>query len=85
MEKHKLTTEPELKRIGKRMRQLRKEKGFSSAEKFSYLSELDRAQYGKYEVGKIDFRISSFVKILNALNISWVDFFSEGFDDTNQE
>lgn len=38
-----------------------------------------RAQFGRYENGE-DLRFSSLLKVVNALDISLEEFFSEGFD-----
>ena len=68
----------ELKKIGERLRKIRKEKGYSSPDKFAYEHGINRSQYGKYEAGSEDLRISSLIKVLNKLDISLKDFFSEG-------
>ena len=70
----------QLENLGKRLRQVRKEKGYDNYEQFAFDNELPRAQYGRYEKGQ-DLRFSSLVKVLNAMNISLNDFFSEGFDN----
>lgn len=69
-----------IKKIGERLKALRIEKGHSSYEIFAFENEIDRSQYGKYERGA-DMRISSLVKILQALNIDIQEFFSKGFED----
>ena len=71
-------TEKQLIKLGKRLKQLRIEKGYTNYEQFAFDHRLPRAQYGRYEKGQ-DLRFSSLVKVLNALNISLKDFFSEGF------
>ena len=71
--------EQQLEQFGKRVRALRKVKGFTSAEKFAYQNEINRVQYGRYENGS-DLRLSSFFNLMFALDISPADFFSEGFD-----
>lgn len=65
--------------IGKRMQQLRKEKGYKNYERFAYENELPRAQYGRYERGQ-DLKVSSLLKVIRAYNISIQDFFKEGFE-----
>ena len=69
----------ELDLLGKRIKQLRKEKGYTNQEIFAYDNDLNRAQYNKYERGG-DIRFSSLVRILNALDVNLKEFFSEGFD-----
>lgn len=46
---------------------------------FAYDHNISRAQFGRYEKGQ-DLRISSLIKIVNALEITLSEFFSEGFD-----
>ena len=65
----------ELKKIGERLRKIRKEKGYSSPDKFAYEHGINRSQYGKYEAGSEDLRISSLIKVLSKLEISLEDFF----------
>lgn len=66
--------------IGKRLRALRKAKGYSNYELFAFDHDIPRAQYGRYEKGE-DMRLSSLLKVIKALDISVKDFFSDGFDD----
>lgn len=72
-------SQKQLQNLGKRLRELRIEKGHKNYENFAFENGLPRAQYGRYEQGK-DLRFSSLVKVLNALDISLKEFFSEGFD-----
>lgn len=74
----------QLEQFGKRVRALRKQKGFTSAEKFAYQNEINRVQYGRYENGS-DLRLSSFFNLLLALDVSPIEFFSEGFDSQKLE
>ncbi|TCC95007.1 helix-turn-helix domain-containing protein [Pedobacter hiemivivus] len=71
----------DIKKIGLRLRQLRKEKGFSNSDEFAYEYQLNRSQYGKYEAGSEDLRLSSLVKILEKLEIGLSDFFNEDYDN----
>jgi transcriptional regulator with XRE-family HTH domain len=68
-----------LKQIGERITYLRKKQGYKNYELFAYENNISRAQYGRYEKGK-DLNMSSFKKVLDALKISPVEFFKEGFD-----
>lgn len=72
LDKKKLT----IARIGARIRELRKEKGYTNHDHFAYDHGLDRTQYSKYERGA-DMRLSSLVKILDALDISPAEFFKD--------
>lgn len=62
-------------KIGKRIKQLRKDAGYSAAEKFAYEHEISRAQYAGWEKGQ-DMKISSVLKIAKAHRITLDDFFS---------
>ena len=52
-----LTTEAGLKKLGKRIKDLRTKAGFSSYEYFAYEHNISRAQMGRYENGQ-DLRFS---------------------------
>jgi len=69
----------QLDNLGKRIKEVRKEKGYVNYEQFAFDNELPRAQYGRYEKGH-DLRFSSLIKVLKAMNISLKEFFGEGFD-----
>ncbi len=77
--RQEIVKEEDLKKLAKRIRKLRQEKGYSNYENFAYVNDLPRAQYGRYEKGE-DLRYSSLMKVIRALDISVKDFFSEGFD-----
>jgi len=70
-----------LKKLSKRIKTLRKEKGFKSYELFAYDIEISRAGMSKYESGAFDdIRMRTLLKIIDGLEISPKEFFSEGFD-----
>ncbi|MEO1262047.1 MAG: helix-turn-helix transcriptional regulator [Bacteroidota bacterium] len=71
-------TSEQLENFGKRLKQIRKAKGYSNYEQFAYEHEIGRAQYGRYEKGS-DIRLSTLLKLLRALGISPGEFFGEGF------
>lgn len=68
-----------MKKLGERLRQLRIAKGYTSQEIFAYENEINRVQYSRYELGK-DLRLSTLLKILQALDMTVTEFFSEGFE-----
>lgn len=68
-----------LKKVGKRIKDLRIKEGYTSYEYFAYEHEIPRAQLGRYERGQ-DLRLSSLAKIVNAFGMTMQEFFSEGFD-----
>ncbi|MCW3074511.1 MAG: helix-turn-helix domain protein [Flaviaesturariibacter sp.] len=75
-----LNDEEQLRKIGARIKQLRQSAGYDSGEKFAFEHDIPRAQYSRYEKGE-NMRLTSFMKVLSALKVSYVDFFSKGFDD----
>lgn len=76
-------TKQQLENLGKRIKKLRKEQE-SNYEQFAFKHGINRVQYGRYENGQ-DMNFSSLIRILQALEISPKDFFSEGFDDCGKE
>jgi len=73
-------TEKELKKLGKRIKDLRSNKmGYSNYETFAFDHDMPRAQYGRYEQGQ-DLRYSSLIKVIRAFGMTKSEFFSEGFD-----
>lgn len=70
--------EPELKELGQRLRQLRIERGFTSAEKFANEHGLSRVSYTKAETGS-NLTYISLRKLLKVFKISIQEFFSAGF------
>lgn len=71
--------EIKLKQLGARLRHFRKLSGYSNYEHLAYDVGISRSQYGKYENGG-NIKFSTLCKILNHLNVSFEDFFKEGFD-----
>jgi transcriptional regulator with XRE-family HTH domain len=68
-----------LKKLGDRIRFLREQKGYNNYEVFAYEHNISRSQYGRYEKGQ-DLRFTSLVRIVQALDMTLEQFFSEGFD-----
>ena len=70
-----------LQNLSKRIKTLRKEKGFKSYELFAYDIDVSRTGMSNYESGNFDdIRLSTLLKIIDGLEISVQDFFSEGFE-----
>lgn len=65
--------------LGERFKEYRLKKGYTSYEQFAFEHNIGRAQYGRYERGTEDLRISSIYKILKAMDISFEEFF-KGLD-----
>ncbi len=60
--------------IAAEIRRLRIMSGYSSYEKFANEHDIDRKQYWRIENGA-NFTLKTLIKILNAHNISFEDFF----------
>lgn len=65
--------------LGKRLKELRKEAGYTSQETFAYDAEIPRALYGKYEKGA-NITVDSLLRILKFHNITFKEFFKKGFE-----
>jgi transcriptional regulator with XRE-family HTH domain len=62
-------------KIGKRLRELRNEKGLSQ-EKFSFVCDLDRTYIASIEQGKRNVSMVNIEKIAKALDMTIYDFFN---------
>lgn len=62
-------------RIGKRIKELRKEKGISQ-EKLAGLAEIDRTYMTSVENGRRNIAVVNLEKIVKALNVDFSDFFN---------
>ena len=70
-----MKTEIQLKSIGRHLREIRKEKGYSSAEIFAYDNSLNRVSYWRIENGQ-NFTMKMLLKILDIHGMSLEEFFS---------
>jgi transcriptional regulator with XRE-family HTH domain len=81
MEKEPKQRQPQdkdLEKLGRRIKQLRIQKGYSNYEYFAYDHNISRTQFGRYERGE-DMRYSSLLKVVRAFGMTLEEFFSEGF------
>ena len=70
-----------LSNVSKRIKTLRKKKGFKSYELFAYDIEISRAGMSKYEAGAFDdIRLRTLLKIIDGLGITPKEFFAKGFE-----
>ena len=69
-----------LKNLGKRIKQIRISKGYTSYDYFAYEHNISRAHFGRYERGE-DLRFSTLAKIVSAFDMTFEEFFSEGFEE----
>lgn len=70
----------DVKKIGLRLKMIRKNLGFGNSDDFANHNGLNRSQYGKYEAGSEDLRISSLIIVLEKLNLSMNSFFNDEYD-----
>lgn len=68
-----------IQQLAERLRNLRKQRGYTNYEKFAWDHDISRGQYYRYEKGA-DIKFSTLMKVLKALDITPAEFFSEGFD-----
>lgn len=68
----------QLENLGKRLRELRLKKGYTSLEIFAYEHGFGRAQYGRYELGQ-DLQFTTLIRLVNCFEMTIEEFFSEGF------
>jgi len=66
-----------LERIGSRLTDLRKEKGYSSHEDFAYDYDLPRVQYWRIEKGKANLTIRSLYRIVSIHKLTIEEFFRQ--------
>ena len=66
-----------LEEIGKKLKELRKTKGYSGADSFAYDHDLPRVHYWRMEKGKANITIKSLLKILTIHNMTVEEFFRE--------
>ena len=70
-----------LQKLSKRIKTVRKQRGFKSYESFSYDIEISRTGMAKYESGTFDdIRMRTLLKIIDGFGMTPKEFFSEGFD-----
>ena len=65
-----------LQHLGKHIREVRIQKGFSSQEKFADHCGVHRTFMGHVETGRKDFRLSTIIRIAEALGISLSELFA---------
>jgi transcriptional regulator with XRE-family HTH domain len=65
-------------KISRRLKALRIQRGYTTVEAFTKDTGLSRSQYLRFEKGN-DVKLSSLVKIIKAFNITFSEFFEDGF------
>lgn len=74
-----LEPDAEAVKLGARIKQLRKDAGFTNADDFAYTYSFPRSGYGRIEQGK-NIEFFTLIKILNCHGISYLEFFANGFE-----
>jgi transcriptional regulator with XRE-family HTH domain len=64
-----------LEKVGKKLEELRKKKGYTSHETFAYDNEIPRVQYWRIEKGRANLTLKSLVKILAIHKLTVEEFF----------
>lgn len=78
--KAKKKTKPkEIQLLAKRIRYLRKKRGYSSQETFAYDHGYTLSYYSRIERGE-DIRFTSLVRVCKALGVNVKTFFASGFN-----
>lgn len=65
----------QLAKIGERLTDLRKKKGYTSHETFAYDYEMSRVQYWRIEKGKTNLTLKSLTNLLEIHGLSLKEFF----------
>lgn len=66
--------------IASKIKKLRVDAGYSSYENFAWENGINRMQYWKMERGETNFTMKSLYRVLKAHDMSFDDFFKDGFD-----
>jgi transcriptional regulator with XRE-family HTH domain len=74
-----------LERIGSKLTELRKQKGYSSHEDFAYDYELPRVQYWRIEKGKANITIKSLSRLLAIHKLTIEEFFCIIYDEAKEK
>ena len=64
-----------LEKVGKKLEELRKKKGYTSHETFAYDNDIPRVQYWRIEKGRANLTLKSLVKILAIHKLTVEEFF----------
>lgn len=68
--KNKADFQKQLTKIGEKLAELRKQKGYTSHETFAYDYEMSRVQYWRIEKGKTNLTLKSLMRLLEIHGIS---------------
>jgi transcriptional regulator with XRE-family HTH domain len=65
-----------LRRLGRRIREIRIQRGFKSQEEFADYCKLHRTFVGHLETGRKDFRLTTVIRVAEALGITLEELFA---------
>jgi len=65
-----------IEKVAKKIKQLRKDKGYTSFQSFAFEYELNRVQYWRIESGR-NITLKTLIKVLDIHKISLEDFFKD--------
>lgn len=65
-----------LRRLGQRIREVRIQRGFKSQEEFADYCNLHRTMLGHLETGRKDFRLTTIIRLANALGVTLSELFT---------
>ncbi|MCW5912067.1 MAG: helix-turn-helix transcriptional regulator [Cyclobacteriaceae bacterium] len=74
--KNEAAFQKQLAKIGEKLAELRKKKGYTSHETFAYDYDLSRVQYWRIEKGKSNLTLRSLCNLLEIHGIGLKDFFN---------
>ena len=74
--------EKQFAHIGRQLRVLRLEAGFSSYADFAWMHKFNKTQYGRMENGN-NFTLKSLQRVLDVHQLSFYDFFERVFTEEN--
>lgn len=73
-----------LKRIGRKLTELRKKSGYTSHEDFAFDHDIPRVQYWRLEKGQTNLTMKSLVKLLAIHKLTVEEFFSSLHKDSRK-
>lgn len=65
-----------LRRLGRRIREIRIQRGFKSQEEFADYCKLHRTFVGHLETGRKDFRLTTVIRVAEALGVTLEELFA---------
>jgi transcriptional regulator with XRE-family HTH domain len=73
-----------LKRVGVKLTELRKQKGYTSHEDFAFDHDIPRVQYWRIEKGTTNLTLKSLIKLLAIHKMTVEEFFASLYKDSKR-